>query len=163
MNLNPRMSHRRRSAGKQDIRSIVKKKRVFRGQYLVSWVLKNILSAFPPPLVCKERTICQQRHRTDRPNLRLKSSVFLELTEHASSEPAAIGTTNELQSDLVITNLDIAEALLYGTLRNLNGVHQPISPCYTGRFAISMALIIQSHRAITDILCYRTEQVLENI
>ena len=37
-----------------------------------------------------------------------------------------------LQSDLAITNLDIADTLLYWTPRNLNGAHQPISPCYNG-------------------------------
>ena len=42
----------------------------------------------------------------------------------------------KIQSDLAITNLDIPDTLLYRTLRNPNGAHQQISPCYNGRTCI---------------------------
>ena len=38
-----------------------------------------------------------------------------------------------IQSDLAIPDLDIADTLLYRMARNINGAHQPISPCYNGR------------------------------
>ena len=37
-----------------------------------------------------------------------------------------------IQSDLAITDLAIADTLLYQTLCNLSGAHQPLSPCYNG-------------------------------
>ena len=43
------------------------------------------------------------------------------------------GTSGHIQSDLAIPDLDIVDTLLYRMARNLNGAHQPISPCYNGR------------------------------